>query len=451
MNMSGEPVLDEDEGKIFSGTVTVPPSEGLKGEVSVPGDKSISHRAVIIGSIAYGVTEVEGFLEGEDNLSTLDAFRSMGVVIEKTGPFRLRINGTGLHGLTEPEDVIDASNSGTTARLLTGLLSAQPFFSVITGDATLRKRPMRRVVEPLLKMGASITGRKGGSLLPLAVTGRPLKGIDYSTTVASAQLKSALLLAGLYAEGETSVTEPEKSRDHTERMLRLFGAEIGGEGTTVTVKKASKNLRGGRVVVPGDISSASFFMAAASIVGGSEVVIRNVGVNPTRTGLIEVLKRMGGSVSIENEREVSGEPVADIAVKSSALKGMRIDGKLLLSAIDEFPIICVIAAFASGETSISGAGELRVKESDRIAAMAESLRRFGIRNEEREDGIVIEGTGGRKTGAKGVEIESGGDHRIAMAAAVAGLMAEGGVSIRGAGSVDVSFPGFFSVLESLRS
>lgn len=451
MDMKVEKALKEEREDIFSGTIRVEPCGGLRGEITVPGDKSISHRAVIIGALSYGVTEIEGFLEGEDNVSTIEALRSMGVEIERPGAFRVRVKGNGLNALKEPDNVIDAGNSGTTARLLTGLLSAQPFFSVITGDETLRRRPMRRVVEPLLKMGASISGRKDGSLLPLSISGRALKGIDYSTSVASAQLKSALLLAGLYAEGETSVTEPQKSRDHTERMLRLFGAEVREEGTTVTVRKALKNLKAVPVTIPGDISSAAFLMAAASVVKDSSIVIRNVGVNPTRTGIIEVLRKMNGSVSIENEREVSGEPVADIAVRGSALKGIRIDSSLLLPAIDEFPVICVAAAFASGKTEISGARELRVKESDRIAAMSESLTRLGIRNEEREDGIVIEGTAGKRTAASDITIESKGDHRVAMSAAIAGLMAEDGVSIRGARSVDVSFPGFFPLLDSIRA
>lgn len=435
---------------ISSGNIKVTPADGLKGAIKVPGDKSISHRSIILGSIADGVTEVDGFLEGEDNLSTLCAFRAMGVGIERLRGFKLRIKGAGLNGLKEPEDVIDAGNSGTTARLLTGLLSAQPFFSVITGDASLRKRPMKRVVDPLLRMGACIWGRRDASLLPLAISGKVLSGLNYSMPVASAQVKSAILLAGLYAQGETTVHEPEKSRDHTERMLSVFGADIRGEGNSVTVRPG-RGLKGVRLTVPGDISSAAFFMVGAMITPRSRLVIKNVGVNPTRTGIINILKKMGGAIETVNPREVSGEPVADIVVKSSPLSSVEITGSDLVPAIDEFPVICVAAAFAEGTTTISGARELRVKESDRIAVMADSLNRLGIRRAEKEDGIVIEGTKGRRSRKKGkAAIDSRGDHRIAMAMAVAGLMTEQGIEIKGANAVDVSFPGFFSLLDRVR-
>ena len=427
---------------IFSGSVLALPAKGLKGEMSVPGDKSISHRSVFFGSIAEGTTEIRGFLEGEDNLSTISAFSLMGVDITRTGD-RVRINGKGLAGLNEPSDIIDAGNSGTTTRLLVGLLSSLPFFSVITGDASLRKRPMKRVVEPLLKMGASIAGRKDASLLPLAINGKKLKGMRFESPIASAQLKSAILLAGLSAEGETTVVEPEKSRDHTERMLKLFGADLSVSGNAVSVR-STRTLTGCRIDVPGDISSAAFFMVGAALTQGSDLLIKNVGVNPTRVGIIDILKKMGGSIEVTGLREASGEPVADIVIKSSKLKGAHITGSELLPAIDEFPIICVVAAFAEGTTTIAGAGELRVKESDRIAVMSECLNAIGVKNEERPDGIVIEGTAGMSI--KGGTILSHGDHRIAMAMAMAALNSIDGIQIQGAGSVDVSFPGFFSAL-----
>ncbi len=433
---------------IFEGSVTAAPAKGLKGTVTVPGDKSISHRSIIFGSIATGVTEVEGFLEGEDNLSTLNAFRLMGVKIDRPEKHKVIVKGAGLVGLSEPPDVVDSGNSGTTARLLAGLLSAQPFFSVITGDSSLRKRPMKRVVDPLLRMGASISGRLNGSYLPLAISGRRLKGISYRTPVASAQLKSSLLLAGICAEGETVIEEPEKSRDHTERMLKLFGADISVHGNTVRVR-STKSLKGCKIVVPGDISSAAFFIVGAAIAPESELLIKNVGINPTRTGIIKIIERMGGSIDMQNRREVSGEPVADILVKSSSLKGIEISGEELLPAIDEFPIICVAAVFADGTTSISGAGELRVKESDRIAVMAESLAFLGVEVKEKEDGIIIKGIG-RGYVKEGV-IKSRGDHRIAMAMAMAALRSRDGIGIEGAQCVDVSFPGFFSVLDSVRA
>lgn len=433
---------------IFAGSVIASPARGLKGTVTVPGDKSISHRSIILGSIATGVTEVEGFLEGEDNLSTLNAMRLMGVKIVRPEEDKVIVNGAGMAGLGEPPDCIDSGNSGTTARLLTGLLSAQPFFSVITGDSTLRKRPMKRVVEPLSMMGASISGRLNGSYLPLAISGRWLKGISYRTPVASAQLKSALLLAGIYAEGETVIEEPEKSRDHTERMLRAFGADIDVRGNAVRVR-STKTLNGCKIIVPGDISSAAFFMVGAAIAPESELLVKNVGINPTRTGIIKIIKRMGGTIDIENRREVSGEPVGDILVKSSRLKGIAISGAELLPAIDEFPVICVAAAFAEGTTTVSGAGELRVKESDRIAVMAESLASIGVEVKEKEDGIIIKGVGPGHV-KKGV-IKSHGDHRIAMALSMAALRSADGIGIEGAGCVDVSFPGFFSVLDSVRA
>ena len=427
--------------------LTVCGVSGLRGELRVPGDKSISHRALILGSIAEGRTEVWGFLEGEDTLRTLEAFRLMGVEVDRPSHDRVVIKGRGLHGLKEPCDVIYAGNSGTTARLLTGLLSAQGFFSVITGDDSLRGRPMKRVVEPLSMMGASIWGRDDGRYLPLAIKGERLRGITYSLPVASAQVKSSILLAGLYAEGETVVEEPGKSRDHTERMLRLFGVELDMEERTIRIRKA-KRLRPQRIEVPGDISSAAFFIVGATIVDGSELLIKDVGVNPTRTGIIDILQRMGASVEILNLRESSGEPVADILVRSSRLRGIDIDGEELLRAIDEFPVLCVAGAFAEGRTTISGAGELRVKESDRIAAMSKALGAVGIEVEERPDGIVIGGVGGRRI--DGGRVDSHGDHRVAMAMAIMGLNSRKAVTVREPECINVSFPDFLKVLDGVK-
>lgn len=444
-------------------------TKGLSGATVAPPDKSISHRAVILGSIAEGTTKVEGFLEGEDNMSTLNALKKMGVKIERqdstalvstTKASRLIIHGVGgvggvegnwsqnwSRGLKEPEDVINANNSGTTTRLLTGLLSAQPFFSVITGDASLRKRPMRRVVDPLRLMGANITGRNEGGLLPLAIKGQKLRGIHYKMPIASAQVKSALLLAGLYAVGETIVEEPAKSRDHTERILRAFGADIKVDGLSVRVTSENK-LTGCEINVPGDISSAAFFIVGALITPGSDLLIMFVGVNPTRTGIVNILKKMGGVVNLGKEDEFTGEPVAGIRVKTSSLRGIDINAAELLPAIDEFPIICIAAAFAEGTTRISGAGELRVKESDRIKAMSNLLATIGIIAKETEDGIIIEGVG-KKTVKGGVVIDSLGDHRIAMSAAIAGLRAEDGITILDPDCATVSFPGFYEQLNRI--
>jgi len=424
-----------------------PVSSPLRGEVSVPGDKSISHRTVILGALAEGETVVRGFLHGADNRATINAFRAMGVEIEERSDETLLVQGRGRGGLLEPADVINAMNSGTTARLLTGLLAGQGFFSVITGDQSLRGRPMGRVVRPLREMGAEIGGRKGATLLPLAIGPAKLRGITYKTPVASAQLKSAILLAGLYAEGRTMVKEPALSRDHTERMLRAMGAEIKVKGCTVSIEGGS-TLHGLDIDVPGDISSAAFFMVAALIVPGSEILIRNVGINPTRTGIIDILKKMGGDIQVGNKRGEGLEPTADILIRASALKGVEIDGEALLPAIDEFPIICVAAAFAEGVTKIRGAGELRVKESDRVAVMAGVLSAMGVRCVEKPDGIEIDGAGfGRLSGG---QFETHGDHRVAMSIAVAALGAGGETAIKQASSVDVSYPGFFSDLETVR-
>lgn len=421
-------------------TYTVKPAESVRGEIAVPGDKSISHRSIMLGSIARGATTVRGFLRGEDNLSTLNAFRAMGVAVDDDGE-TLRIEGKGLYGLAEPFDLLDCGNSGTSMRLMTGLLAGQRFFSVLTGDRYLRNRPMKRVIEPLSRMGASIFGRAGGDRAPLAIVGKELTGIDYTSPVASAQVKSALMLAGLYAAGATTITEPHLSRDHSERMLRYFGGDIETSGATVTVR-GGRELQGRDIVVPGDISSAAFFMVAALIVPGSELLIRGVGVNPTRTGILDILTAMGASIELLDCREVSGEPVADILIRSSRLRGIEIGGDLVPRAIDEFPVLCVAASLAEGRTIVREAKELRVKETDRIAAMAANLRKAGVNVVETEDGMEIEGRE-RLTG--GV-FESFGDHRIAMSMLVAGLAAEGDVTVNDVECIATSFPNFFELL-----
>ncbi len=424
-------------------SITINPALAVKGEISVPGDKSISHRSIMMGAIAKGVTTVTGFLRGEDNMSTMNAFRAMGVTIDDDGE-TIAIHGQGLHGLKEPADVIDCGNSGTTIRLMTGLLAGQSFFSVLTGDQYLRKRPMKRVVEPLARMGARILGRNQGSLAPLAISGGALNAIGYESPVASAQVKSALLLAGLYADGETSVREPSLSRDHSERMFRLFGASLEVFNNGVTVK-GGVELQAQEISVPGDISSAAFFLVAALITPGSELLIRNVGVNPTRTGVIEILRSMGGSIELLDEREISGEPVADLMVRSSRLKGVDIAGSVVPRAIDEFPVICVAAACAEGRTTVRDAHELRVKETDRITAMAANLRRLGVQVDECEDGMDIMGV----ERLAGGEVESFGDHRIAMSLSVAALVTEGGITVSDTDCVATSFPTFFPLLEKV--
>ena len=424
-------------------TYTVQPAGDLRGEISVPGDKSISHRSIMFGSLARGTTTVRGFLRGEDNMATLNAFRLMGVEIADDGAV-LAIAGRGLHGLVEPEDVIDCGNSGTSIRLLTGLLAGQRFFSVLTGDQYLRKRPMKRVVGPLGQMGAIIHGRDGGEKAPLAITGAPLTGIDYVSPVASAQVKSALLLAGLYAEGETKVTEPHRSRDHSERMLAHFGAAIRVTDTGAAIF-GGQELEGREIVVPGDISSAAFFLVAGLIVPGSELLIAGVGVNPTRTGIIDILLAMGGDIQLLNRREVSGEPVADLLVRSSSLKGIEIGGDVVPRAIDEFPIVGIAAALAEGTTTIRDAQELRVKETDRIVASAANLRQAGVTVEETPDGMIVTGRGR----LDGCVVDSRGDHRIAMAMLVGGLAASGPVTVADTACIATSFPSFLPLLEQV--
>jgi 3-phosphoshikimate 1-carboxyvinyltransferase len=417
------------------------PANAIRGEITVPGDKSISHRSIMLGSLAGGTTRITNFLRGEDNFSTMGAFRAMGVPIEDNGQV-VTVHGVGLHGLQEPGDLLDCGNSGTTIRLMTGLLSGQSFFSVLTGDQYLRKRPMKRVTEPLRRMGAQIAGRGNGTLAPLAITGSALSGIHYDSPIASAQVKSSLMLAGLYADGETSITEPTLSRDHSERMFRYFGANLTTSGLTVTLQ-GGQELQGREINVPGDISSAAFFLVAALIVPGSELLIRNVGVNPTRTGVLDILQTMGGDIVLQNQREVSGEPVADLLVRSSRLKGIEIGGDVVPRAIDEFPVICVAAALAEGTTTLRDAKELRVKETDRIAAIAAGLRTVGSGQiVETDDGMVIEGI----EKLLGGMVQSFGDHRIAMALSVAALACRSQVVVDDVACVATSFPGFFELL-----
>lgn len=415
------------------------PSSSLAGRIRVPGDKSISHRSIMLGSLAEGTTEVEGFLEGEDALATLQAFRDMGVVIEGPHHGRVTIHGVGLHGLKAPAGPLYMGNSGTSMRLLSGLLAAQPFDTTLTGDASLSKRPMNRVAKPLREMGAVIeTGPEGRP--PLTIKGgQRLTGMAYDMPMASAQVKSCLLLAGLYAAGRTSVTEPAPTRDHTERMLRGFGYPVSVEGSTVSVEAGHK-LTATRIEVPADISSAAFFLVAASIAEGSELVLEHVGINPTRTGVIDILKLMGGDITLENQREIGGEPVADIRVRAAKLKGIDIPEDLVPLAIDEFPVLFVAAACAEGRTVLRGAEELRVKESDRIQVMADGLIALGVKAEPTPDGIIIEGGS-----IGGGEVWAHGDHRIAMSFSVASLRATAPIRIHDCANVATSFPNFLAL------
>lgn len=415
------------------------PGGRLSGRVRVPGDKSISHRSIMLGSLAEGTTEVEGFLEGEDALATIQAFRDMGVVIEGPHHGRVTVHGVGLHGLKAAPGPIYLGNSGTSMRLLSGLLAAQPFDSVLTGDASLSKRPMNRVAKPLREMGAVIeTGPEGRP--PLTIKGgQKLTGMHYEMPMASAQVKSCLLLAGLYAAGETSTTEPAPTRDHTERMLRGFGYPVVVQGATAKVESGHK-LTATHIEVPADISSAAFFLVAASIAEGSEIVLEHVGINPTRTGVIDILKLMGADITLENPREVGGEPVADLRVRSAKLKGIDIPEDLVPLAIDEFPVLFVAAANAEGRTVLRGAEELRVKESDRIQVMADGLLALGVKCEPTPDGIIIDGgTYG------GGEVWSHGDHRIAMSFSVASLRASAPIRIHDCANVSTSFPNFLGL------
>ena len=422
----------------------IKPSGKLRGEITVPGDKSISHRSVMLGSIAKGDTRISGFLTGEDCLSTIDCFKKLGIDIEVNGT-DVTVHGKGLKGLSAPAETLDVGNSGTTLRLMSGILSAQPFTTRLTGDSSIQKRPMGRVASPLGLMGAKITSENEKMTAPLTIEGQKLHGIDYTLPVASAQVKSALILAGLYADGETRITEPEATRDHTEIMLNYLGADIRKEGDTIVVRPAAE-LTGKDITVPGDISSAAYFIAAALISKDSEVLIKNVGVNPTRTGIITAFKAMGGNIELINERTVCGEPVADILVRSSRLHGVVIKGAIIPKLIDEIPVIAAAACYASGETVIADAAELRVKESDRIKTMAAELGRMGATVIQTDDGMIILGG----IPLHGAVCESYNDHRVAMSVAVAALGAKGETQIKDCGCVDISFPGYFDALMSLR-
>jgi len=428
-----------------------PPGEGIsvQGKLTIPGDKSISHRALMLGAIATGETVIEGLLLGEDPRSTAACFRAMGAEISELNSQRVTVTGVGLGNLQEPQDVLDAGNSGTTMRLMLGLLASHPDrLFTITGDSSLRSRPMSRVVKPLTQMGASIWGRQGNSLAPLAVQGRQLQPTHYHSPIASAQVKSCVLLAGLMVEGQTTVTEPALSRDHSERMFQAFGANLAIDHDTHSVTLTGKPiLRGQKVIVPGDISSAAFWLVAGAIVPDADLLIENVGVNPTRIGVLEALEMMEADVTMLNERVVAGEPVADLRVRHSKLKACEIAGDLIPRLIDEIPVLAVAAAFAEGTTIIKDARELRVKESDRLAVMATELGRMGARITELADGLEI--TGGYPL--KGAEVDSFTDHRIAMSLAIAALNAQGQTTINRAEAASISYPDFVSTLTAILS
>jgi len=428
-------------------------ARSLQGTITVPGDKSISHRVLLLGAIARGLSRATGFLPAADCLSTLGCLAQMGVPVERPDETTVLIHGLGLRGMTEPAGVLDCGNSGTTMRLLAGLLAGQGFYAVLTGDASLRRRPMARIAEPLRRMGATVLGRQGGSLPPLTIWGGNLHGIEYIPPVASAQVKSCLLLAALYAAGPTTIHEPVPSRDHTERMLLAQGAAISlpatkpAEGAAITLQPQTRHLEPLNIAIPGDISSAAFFVVAASIVPGSWLRIQGVGTNPTRTGILDVLADMGGSVVVENERSSGGEPLADLVIQTAPLRGVDIAGALIPRLIDELPVIAVAATQSQGVTTVHEAAELRAKESDRISALVTELRKLGAKIAELPDGFVVEGP----SVLHGAVVDSHGDHRLAMSLAIAGLVAKGETTILGAEAIAVSFPGFEQTLEGIVS
>ncbi|WP_455661226.1 3-phosphoshikimate 1-carboxyvinyltransferase [Pradoshia sp.] len=416
----------------------------LRGKLDVPGDKSISHRAVMFGSVAEGVTTISHFLEGEDCLSTIDCFRKLGVTIEQNRT-DVKVYGKGFAGLRAPSEVLDVGNSGTSIRLLLGLLAALPFDMTFTGDESIAQRPMKRVVGPLRQMGAQISGRDDGNLVPLTVKGSVLKGIEYVLPVASAQVKSAILLAGLQAEGETTVIEKERTRDHTEKMIQSFGGKISVDGLRITVE-GGQSLKGGHINVPGDISSAAFWLAAGAIVPGSEITIKNVGMNPTRTGIIDVLQDMGADMDIIlNEETGSGEEVGTITIRHSQLHGTTIGGDIIPRLIDEIPIISLMATQAKGQTIIKNAEELKVKETNRIDAIATQLGRLGAEITPTEDGLIIKG----EQSLSGGTADSLNDHRIGMTLCIASLLTDGPVELENEGAISISYPSFFDDLERL--
>ena len=416
----------------------------LKGTLTVPGDKSISHRAVMFGSLARGTTRISHFLEGADCLSTISCFRKMGIEIDRNKD-EILVHGRGLHGLTAPTEILDVGNSGTTTRLISGILAGQTFTSELDGDDSIRTRPMKRIMTPLTSMGADITSRLDNGCAPLIIHGRPLHAAHYDSPVASAQVKSCVLLAGMYADGITSVTEPFLSRNHTEIMLNYFGAEITSEGTTASIKPEPV-LEGRDIQVPGDISSAAYFIAAGLLTPGSEILLKNVGINPTRAGILKVCMDMGADITLLNE-STEGEPTADLLIRTSSLKGTVIEGGIIPTLIDEIPMIAVMAAFAEGTTIIRDAQELKVKESDRIAVMVDNLTRMGADIEGTEDGMIIHG--GKPL--HGAVIDSHLDHRIAMSFAVAGTICDGTVDILNGECVNISYPEFYHDLYSLDS
>ncbi len=429
---------------------TIIPAKGLRGEVTIPGDKSISHRSIMFGSIASGTTEVTHFLEGADCLSTIDCFRKMGIEIEKKD-HRILVRGKGLRGLSAPTDTLNVGNSGTTTRLISGILSGQNFSSVLSGDDSLNSRPMARIMTPLNSMGAKITSIKGNNCAPLRIEPGNLKSIHYNSPVASAQVKSSILLAGLYAtDGETSVTEPALSRNHTELMLQGFGAGVTStmhkDGTATASIEPCDELYGQQIEVPGDISSAAYFIAAALLVPGSQVLVKNVGTNFTRAGFLKVCERMGADITTVDSSIQGGEPRADLLVKSSSLKATTIEGNMIPTLIDEIPMIAVMAALAEGTTIIKDAAELKVKETDRITTVTEALKKMGADISPTEDGMIIKGG----KALKGANINSYLDHRIAMAFSIAGLVAKGETQIQDSQCVDVSYPEFFSNLDELQ-
>jgi len=416
----------------------------LKGNIFVPGDKSISHRSLILGSISQGETRVYNLLNSLDCLRTLECMQSLGVKIELDEDSSVNIEGKGLYGLKEPKDILDVGNSGTTIRLLAGLLSGQDFYSVLNGDDSIRKRPMKRVVEPLRLMGADIWGRKDGQFAPLSIRGNKLNPLHYTLPIPSAQIKSAIMLASLYAVGETVINEPIRCRDHTERMLEIMQADLKISTPEIKVM-GRKELRGTDIFIPGDISSAAYFIAAAGMLKDSQIIIKQVGVNPTRTGIIEILKKMGTKIDILNYQIKSNEPQADLMIEYSKLKGVEIKKENVPFLIDELPLIAVSATQAQGKTVVSGAKELRVKETDRIKAIVSELKKMGADIEEREDGFTVNGP----TRLQGAVCESYNDHRIAMSLAVAALLAEGKTIIKNSECIDISFPGFEKTLQNL--
>jgi 3-phosphoshikimate 1-carboxyvinyltransferase len=431
----------------------------LRGRSQIPGDKSVSHRALLLSSLAEGTSRVERFLPAADCRATLSAVGALGIEVRETGPTSLILEGRGLRGLQEPDDVVDCGRSGTTMRLLAGILAGQPFPSVLTGEAQLRRRPMGRIAEPLRSMGAIVLGRDGGQLPPLSILGGALHGLDYTLPVASAQVKSALLLAGLYADGPTNLRVPGPARDHTERMLAAMGARLEtgdwglGTGGQRLRLEPGFALRPVDLMVPGDFSSSAFVLVAATLLPGSEVLIEGVGINPTRTGLLDLLLAMGADIALENERTVSGEPVADLVVRASELHGTEVGGDLVVRAIDEIPILAVAATQAQGETIVRDAAELRVKETDRIATTVQELRHLGAKIEARPDGFAVQGPTPLRsphlTRGQGAAVHSHGDHRLAMALAVAGLIASGETCVKGTDCIADSFPGFSTVLTRL--